>query len=646
MQSRRRFLATTAALAFMPAGCATVTAPTRASDPRFPNRLVVPTRIYGRDDYPALYRPAESPSATSVRYPGFRQETIVLKKGTLRRPGALPLPCDILLERDVEVTMRDGTIIYADVLRPTGDGRRPAIMLWSPYGKEISESSLDDVANRAGVPLSKLSGLQKFEGLDPAYWVLHGYAIVHPDPRGAYKSHGNISCWGRQTAEDGYDVIEWIAAQPWSSGKIGMAGNSWLCISQWFIASERPPHLAAFAPWEGFTDAYRDSMVRGGIPSPFTRDTVLQNLGGEGLIEDVCAMAITNPLLDEYWADKIARLERIDAPAYVVASFTNGAHARGGFDGYRRISSKQKWLRVHNTHEWPDLYVDENVEDLRRFFDHFLSAADNGWPATPPVRLSVLDPGGTDIVGRVEREFPLARAQYRKLYLTALPSLDWQAPAAAGATTHAARENAGQRFAIRFDRETEITGTTSLTLWVEADGSDDMDLWISVQKLDKAGKPVTESLSYPKPLNPIVATGVQRASMRALDTARSTDAEPVLSFKHEQKLAPGQVVTLRIPLWSMAIRFHAGESLELTVRPHNPVDRRFADMGRTPIPVPVGVFTYPPDQVPEMRMLGGDRSQRTLSYAVGSPPSRNAGTHILHMGGDRASHLLVPLIPS
>lgn len=102
--------------------------------------------------------------------------------------------------------------------------------------------------------------------LDPAEWVPRGYAIVNVDPRGVGDSDGNILFWGTAEGRDGHDAIEEIAKLPWCSGKVGMAGNSWLAISQYFIAAERPPHLACIAPLEGLADLAREETYRGGIP--------------------------------------------------------------------------------------------------------------------------------------------------------------------------------------------------------------------------------------------------------------------------------------------------------------------------------------------------------------------------------------------
>ena len=225
-------------------------------------------KIYGNDSYPVIYRRNQDIKSPRARYPGFKPDKKILKAGTVRREGAKVLPSDIVFERDVGVKLRDGITIYTDVFRPTGNSKVPAIIAWGPYGKQIGGQWLDDVPGRAGVPLSANSEFQKFEAPDPAYWVDKGYAILNPDARGAYYSEGNTTYWGRQLAEDGYDFVEWAAAQPWCNGKVAFSGNSYLAISQWFIGAANPPHLAALAPWEGFQDSYREASRRGGIANP------------------------------------------------------------------------------------------------------------------------------------------------------------------------------------------------------------------------------------------------------------------------------------------------------------------------------------------------------------------------------------------
>jgi putative CocE/NonD family hydrolase len=97
--------------------------------------------------------------------------------------------------------------------------------------------------------------------------VQKGYATVNADARGAGDSEGDARYWGSAEGEDGHDLIEQIAAQPWCTGPVALAGNSWLAMSQWFIAAQQPPHLTAIAPLEGSGGLQREILVLGGVPS-------------------------------------------------------------------------------------------------------------------------------------------------------------------------------------------------------------------------------------------------------------------------------------------------------------------------------------------------------------------------------------------
>ena len=565
-----------------------------------------------------LFRKAAPVNGPETRYPGFKPGTTVLRRGFVQKEGALPLPCDIIFERDVAVTLRDGVVIYTDIFRPVGGTNLPAIIVWSPYGKEGGLDNLDDFPSRGGVARSAVSELQKFGGPDPAYWCSHGYAVVNPDARGAYSSNGDIHFFGTQEGRDGYDVIEWVAAQEWSSGKVGMSGNSWLAIAQWFIAAEKPPHLAAIAPWEGFSDSYREDVGWGGVQDFGFCERLTSRLRGKNRVEDVPVMIQKYPLMNAYWEDKIAKLENIDIPTYVVSSWTSVTHTHGTFDSYRRISSKDKWLRVHNTHLWRDLYDPEYMEDLRRFFDRYLKGIENGWEKTARVRLSILNPGGVDEVDRSENEFPLARTEYKSLYLDGRSGVLSSNPVAEESSVrYAADDRKGQAvFTIRFEKDTELTGYMKLRLWVEAVGSKDMDVFVKVQKLSKGGEVLSSPLiALPNPdartmvnlFLPFTGpVGRLRVSHRALDAARSTPSEPYLTHRAEELLSPGQIVPVEIGIWPVGMRWHAGEQLRLIVAGYN----------LTPLAFP----------------------------EVKPPVLRNKGEHVIHMGGKFDSHLLVPVI--
>jgi predicted acyl esterase len=527
----------------------------------------------------------------------FKPGISTLKKGTTFIEHGVALPCDIIWQRDAGIKMRDGVTIYADIFLPVGAKKLPAILSWSPYGKTLPQPAPPGVAPGA------VSGLQKFEGADPAYWCNHGYAVINVDARGSFYSEGDIYYWGTLGANDCYDFIEWTAAQEWCNGKVAMSGNSWLAIIQWFAAAQSPPHLAAIAPWEGHIDLYCYDVLRGGIP-----DTAFNNLNtstqiGLNRVEDMTVMAQKYPMMNAYWKDKGPQLEKIAIPAYIVASW-GGHHT---IDAFRRISSKEKWLRVHNTGEWPDYY--EYAEDLRRFFDYFLKGVSNGWEKTPRVRLSILDPGGTDQVNCAEKDWPLSRTRYEKLYLDASKGIMSPSPVAnESSVRYKADDNQSEAtFTFDFKKDTELIGYVSLHLWIETDSADDADLFVLLNKLDAAGTPVLGGFGFVGP------DGRLRASHRRLDTLRSTPWLPYHPHDREELLKPGQTIPLDIEIRPIGMSWHTGEKLQLIVSGYNILNRF-----RKGLP---GGMNLP------------------------GPETRNKGYHIIHTGGRYDSYLLMPRVP-
>jgi uncharacterized protein len=550
-----------------------------------------------------VYRQANPPETPTANWRGFEPSTTALKAGSVHSPGGRGLTCDILFERDVEVTLRDGTTIYVDVFRPVSEDPVPAVMAWSPYGKQGGFWQLDVFPGRAGVPADAVSGLQKWEAPDPAFWCAHGYAIVNPDARGAFESHGDIEFFSPKEGQDGADVIEWIASQDWSSGKVGMAGNSWLAVTQWLIAAEQPPHLTAIAPWEGFTDVYRDLLAVGGIPDPVFPEGVVEHNYGRNKVEDAVAMIAKYPLFNDYWASKQIDTSKIDIPVYVVASYTNALHTRGTLRGYATLDPTKTWLRIHNTMEWPDLY--EYQDDLRRFYDHVLKGLDNGWDQTPRVRMSILDPGHDDVVNLPQSNFPPEGVVTTAFHLdcTAGSIRTEETGMSAGSTSYDAIEGSAV-FEADFGDIT-LAGPMKLRLWVEADGHDEMDLFIGVQKVGADG-----TVLVPDFMPGVASPGARaqmRVSHRQLSEELSTDLIPYHTHDDPQPLKPGEIVPVDIEIWPMAMRWHSGEKLRIVVAGHD---------------------LQPP-----------------LVPGLPPRPANNAGRHIIHSGAHYDSHLLAPVLP-
>ena len=149
----------------------------------------------------------------------------------------------IRIDHNVPVRMRDGAVLYADIYRPDSPGRYPVILCRTPYNK-------DDYAT-------------KVTSLDSIRAAREGYTVVIQDVRGRYTSEGQFYPY-KNEIYDGYDTVEWAAAQPWSTGKVGMHGGSYVGATQWLAAVSRPPHLAAIFPSVTSHDYYEGWTYQGG----------------------------------------------------------------------------------------------------------------------------------------------------------------------------------------------------------------------------------------------------------------------------------------------------------------------------------------------------------------------------------------------
>ncbi len=513
----------------------------------------------------------------------------------------------IVCEYDASVELRDGTTIYADVFRPEGQDDVPALVGWGPYGKH-DPVSYDHLAG-SHMPDSRASDLCIFEAPDPAYWCKHGYAIVYPDPRGAWGSEGDLTFMTKQEARDCYDLIEWIPTQEWSNGKVGMSGVSYLAWIQWGVAELDPPHLEAINPWEGVSDFYREYAFHGGIPAGFV-PWIINDLWPytSNRLEDLEALQKEHPLNDAFWASKYPDdLSQITTPAYVGASWSDqGLHTRGTLRAFEEISSDDKWLTVHGRKKWPEYY--DNEDRVRQFFDKYLKETESEVDHWPTVNLEIRE-AYKEGNYREETTWPLERTQNETLYLdaqtNALRDSAVDSESTAVYDSEVAPEAGGKvQFEHEFENQTEITGTMKLKLWVEADGSDDMDLFVIVDKLNHVGERVRFPVQgwYDEGS---AAYGWLRVSHRELDQERSEPNRPVHTHESEEKLDAGEIVPVEIEVWPSSTVFDAGESIRLTV-------------------------------------AGDDFQTNDASWQ--HPELVNEGRHIIHTGGEYDSHLVAPVL--
>lgn len=521
-----------------------------------------------------------------------------------RLPGA-SLPKGVAVEEDVAVEMRDGLRLAANVFRPDRDGAVPVIVTFTPFSK-------DYYGQHAAFGVSERTA---FEAPDPGFWVPHGYAVVLVDRRGTGRSPPG----GTGGADDYYDGIEWAAARDWSTGKVGMLGHSALAMCQWEVAAleEPPPHLEAIVPWGAFTHDERDAFRPGGVPETAFDADVGENLPRwQADFEPEPREPKPSVFSAHRWGGTEAEvpLENITVPMLVGSTWADTEfHLRGNLRAWRRASTprEHKWLYTYAGRKWKGLYTPPEARTMQRvFLDHFLKGEDTGVLDVPRVRLAVRE-SLFDVTVRYERDWPIPRTDYTRLYLDAADgTLTDEAPTAGSVARYDATANDGSAaFDVTFESATELSGHSSLAVWLSPEDADDLDLFVTLRKLDGHGHEVRFA-SEAAPGRYPVDQGWLRLSKRALDGERSTPWLPVQrsvsAGEPADPVEPGEVVPARVQLVGSSTAFAAGETLRL-----------------------------------ELSGTHGVEDDLLKGYG----DSVNEGTHAVYTGGDHPSSLQVPVVP-
>ncbi|OGL18042.1 MAG: peptidase S15 [Candidatus Rokubacteria bacterium RIFCSPLOWO2_12_FULL_71_22] len=567
------------------------------------------------------------------------------------------------IDWDVPITMDDGLVLRADIYRPAGTDKHPVILSYGPYGKGLHFEDLYTdqwrrmVEQHPDVSAGSTNRYQNWEVVDPEKWVPDGYACVRVDSRGAGRSPGVLDLWSAREAQDLFQCIEWAAAQPWSSGRVGLNGISYYAMNQWQVAALQPPHLAAICVWEGAADYYRDLSHHGGILCTFGRawfpSQVVRVQHGRGargyrsrmtgewisgpptLTEEELGAARSdfyedcwrNPLAsDEYWRSRMPDWSKVTAPLLSAANWGGqGLHPRGNFEGFLRAASTRKWLEVHGIEHWTHFYTDYGVRLQKRFFGHFLKGEDTGWARQPRVVLQVRH-AGERFVERHENEWPLARTRWTKLHLhPAEQRLTTAPPTADGSVTYDGLGDGVTFLTSPLESETEITGPIAARLWVSSETTD-ADLFLVVRVFT----PHLQEVTFQGALDPHtpIAQGWLRASHRKLDPALTRPWRPYHTHDEKQPLAPGQVFELDVEVWPTSIVVPVGHRIGLTVR------------GRD--------YEYPGGPGAGLGVLGAVFTG-VGPFQHNDPRDRPAavfgGKVTLHCGPSRPAHVLLPVIP-
>lgn len=439
-------------------------------------------------------------------------------RGILRpRVEVVPVPADVRKDEDAEIAVRDGTILRANAYRPADGTPVPAIVCAHPYGK-------DDLPHRSGRGRARLNPQYRimrqpgpvrisaetgWEAPDPAFWVPHGFAVVNLDLRGAGRSDGVGSLLSEQEGDDIHDVIEWVAAQPWCDGNVGMLGVSYLAISQYRAAVAAPPHLRAIVPWEGFTDPYHDFFYPGGVPEiGFSRLWTTLVRRATRMEPDLGVEVRRHPDDGPFWRALHPELGGIRVPMLVCGSFSdNNLHSRGSMRAFRGVASADRHLYTHRGGKWAVFYGDEAKAAQLAFLERHLKGAQR---EIPRVRLEVRERGDLIAEVREEPDWPLPQAEERVLWLAPDGLLSAQSPQTPGGLELNPRRRAAT-FRWVFDEDTEITGDAMLRLWMRARPGGDAHVFAGISKwADGRFVPFEGSYGFGRDL---VTTGWRRAAL-------------------------------------------------------------------------------------------------------------------------------------
>ncbi len=494
--------------------------------------------------------------------------------------------------------MRDGvTLAMAIYLPRAGAGTTgfPTLLAASPYRFDNN-----------GAPALPIF-LWRETG--PIEWYLdRGYAFAHLDVRGSGRSGGEYRYMDALEQGDLYEVIEWLAVQSWSNGRIGGIGQSYYARMQWFMAIQAPPHLACVAPYDGNVDTYRSSAYTGGIPGDFpgmawyngTVRTVNQYpaAGPSRMLDWDYAQAVRlHPTYDEFWKERSAaeRLHEIRVPVFSIGVWRKvDLHLNGNIVGFERSGGPKKLLVFSSAN------VQEAVQDyssvafheryLLPFYDRYLKGLATDYETQPAVRYfaagvkelrSADEWPPADVVrktyylrkgksgsvtslndGALADGLPPAAAADERCTSYAYPDANWRI-GVVGTGPDGKPDPA--RFVVTFTSDAlledlEICGPIKLVLYASTSQTDTDFIVKLSEQLPQAAEARASGLN---PSYQIVSKGWLRASHKALDPTHSTDLAPCHTHTRPEPIIPGEINRYDIAVMPAAHRFKRGSRIRL-----------------------------------------------------------------------------------
>ncbi len=501
-----------------------------------------------------------------------------------------------MIDEIVSIAARDGTTLAARIYRPDGSGPYPALFGASPYRFDNN----------------KLPASPQFlwRETGPIEWyVEQGYAYVNMDLRGCGRSGGEFEFLGKNEQTDLYDVIEWIGAQDWCTGKVGGIGQSYFCMVQWFMGALAPPSLACLAAHDGLADVYRASTHHGGIPCDFFpgywwfQNRMINRVPAEGpsreQLTDLAGLVAAHPTYDDFWRERSAweGLSKIKVPLYSSGAWGKiQLHTRGNIDGYlpragaeeaahvgraqclgggagilqRRIPPEDDAAVLRSLSEGQadrlHLAAERRIrraQQRHRAQRRNLAAAGRAiYPLVSQRRArAAASPRSTTAGWRLQKPGGGGATSYD------YPNPGWIAGVAGFGPTGPAGGFDPVRRVLTFTsaplaKDMEITGPIKLTLYASSSARD-TDFFIKL--MDQYPQAPEDRGKGLNPFADVITRGWLRASHRALDPERSTEMVPYQTHSDPQPLTPGEIYKFEISLEPMAYLIKAGHRLRLEI---------------------------------------------------------------------------------
>jgi putative CocE/NonD family hydrolase len=411
---------------------------------------------------------------------------------------------------------------------------------------------------------------------------------------------------------DGAAAVEWAARQPWSSGRVGMFGDSFPGLTQPGVAALHPAGLAAIAPWQIVDDVYRDVAYPGGIangefgafwglgdqPAASTSSALngttagdpqcAQSVAGQlatNPTTNIFAAAFQHPYIDAYWKSKTvgAAASKIDVPAFGCATWQDDeVGSRSTWTLWPRLDPKRTWLVAANGYHSECVNSTPITTELVRFFDRFVKGGDNGFETTPHVQIWHETTGATEAKPSwvtTSSSWPPA-TEANRLYLgnegalkTTRPSAPEAADSYVSPTASAGTEDGivfgqGNRLwkmpgtpagavaytTAKLGHTVELLGPASIDLWLKSTATD-TNLQATISELRPDGQEV------------YVARGWLMASQRKLDRRASTPTMPVQTYLQSdvQPLVAGEPTLMRLAVLPFDHVFRTGSRIRLII---------------------------------------------------------------------------------